>query len=137
MRTTALYALFAAIATAVNLLSQFLVGLGLQGQWGLYVGIAVGTVTGLVTKYLLDRRWIFRFQARSRRHELGAFVLYGLFSVVTTIVFWGFEIGADLLFDSPVAKYIGAAIGLTIGYVAKYWLDRSFTFSSARRTESV
>lgn len=136
MRTTALYALFAAIATAVNLLSQFLVGLGLQGQWGLYVGIAVGTVTGLVTKYLLDRRWIFRFQARSRRHELGAFILYGLFSVVTTVVFWGFEIGADLLFHSPVAKYIGAAIGLTIGYVAKYWLDRSFTFSAARRTEA-
>lgn len=122
------YALFAGIATVVNLASQYLVHLALAEPLGLVVGILVGTVTGLVTKYLLDRRWIFRFQARSRTHELRTFVLYSVFSVVTTIIFWGFELGFDALFASPFAKYLGAIIGLTIGYVAKYWLDQRFTF---------
>ena len=129
MRIAGLYTAFAAIATVVNLGSQWLVGLWVPAPWTLYVAILVGTVTGLVTKYLLDRRWIFRFRPRSRRHELGAFILYGIFSVVTTIIFWGFEIGADFLFEWDGAKYVGGAIGLAIGYTAKYWLDKRFTFN--------
>lgn len=132
MHIAARYALFAGIATVVNLGSQYLVNLWLHGAWGLYVGIGVGTATGLVTKYLLDKRWIFRFQSRSRTHELRTFVLYGLFSVVTTLIFWGFELGFDAIFGGGIAKYIGAAIGLTIGYVAKYWLDKRFTFVGGR-----
>jgi len=135
MRIAVLYAVFAAIATGVNLLSQWVVGLAVPGGWSLYAGIAVGTAMGLVTKYLLDRRWIFRFRARTQRHEAMAFALYGVFSVVTTLIFWGFEIGADLLFQTPAAKYTGAVIGLAIGYFAKYWLDRSYTFGPARRAE--
>lgn len=123
------YALFAALATAVNLASQWAVHRLVAEPAGLYLGILIGTATGLIAKYLLDRRWIFRFRPRSRTHELRAFVLYGLFSVVTTLVFWGFELGFDAAFESPWAKYLGAGIGLSLGYLAKYWLDKRVTFA--------
>jgi len=49
-------------------------------------------------------------------------------SVFTTIIFWGTEIGFDVIFDNDNAKYLGAVIGLSIGYIVKYFLDKKFVF---------
>ena len=50
------YALFAAVATGVNLSSQW-VGLQLySGPWSLAAAMAAGTATGLAAKYLLDKQ---------------------------------------------------------------------------------
>lgn len=132
MSTAVRYALFAAIATAVNLGAQALVQVLIREPIGLYIAILVGTIVGLICKYLLDKRWIFRFTSRSHTHELRTFVMYGLFSVVTTIIFWAFELGFLFLFQSEVAQYVGAALGLAIGYTAKYGLDKGFTFVPPR-----
>lgn len=131
MRIALLYTLFAAIATVVNLGTQALVHPLLPDPWGLYAGILAGTITGLVTKYVLDKRWIFGFTARSRSHEARTFILYGLFSVATTVIFWGFELGFEWLFAWDGAKYLGAVVGLAIGYLSKYQLDKRFTFTGA------
>jgi len=48
--------------------------------------------------------------------------------VFTTIIFWGTEIAFDILFQDPNAKYLGAVIGLSIGYVIKYFLDKRYVF---------
>lgn len=48
--------------------------------------------------------------------------------VFTTFIFWGFEIGFDLIFKTEMAKYIGAVFGLSIGYIIKYFLDKKFVF---------
>jgi putative flippase GtrA len=48
--------------------------------------------------------------------------------VVTTAVFWGFEFGFDHLFGTREMRYAGGVIGLAIGYVAKYQLDKRFVF---------
>ena len=48
--------------------------------------------------------------------------------IFTTIIFWGTEIAFDVIFKSAGAKYIGAIIGLGIGYIIKYFLDKKYVF---------
>lgn len=125
------YALFAIIATSVNLLTQWPVFILFEGPLVLYAAMAAGTVTGLVTKYWLDKRWIFYYTASSRGDDLWRFTLYTLMGGVTTLVFWGTEM--VFYFRVPIdgAPYWGAALGLGIGYTLKYLLDRQFVFRSA------
>jgi hypothetical protein len=52
----------------------------------------------------------------------------GLF---TTFIFWGFELGFNFLFESTPMRYLGAVIGLTIGYFVKYQLDLRYVFRNA------
>ena len=53
-------------------------------------------------------------------------------SVFTTFIFWGFEYVFDVLGQGSNWRYVGAVIGLVIGYRVKYTLDRDFVFGSAR-----
>ena len=55
-----------------------------------------------------------------------------LTSVFTTFIFWGFEYLFDALGGGGDWRYVGAVIGLAIGYRVKYTLDRDFVFGSAR-----
>ena len=58
--------------------------------------------------------------------------LYALFSVVTTLIFWTMEVAFWTIWQTSVAKYTGAALGLSIGYTAKYALDRRYVFRPER-----
>lgn len=92
------------------------------------LSVIVGTGVGLVVKYLLDKRYIFRFRPRDVVHEGGVFVLYACMGVFTTAIFWGFEFGFHYLFASKEMRYLGGVIGLVIGYYTKYQLDRRYVF---------
>lgn len=122
------YALFALFSTAVNILFQYLSFLVYSGYLSLYIAMFAGTVAGLVLKYILDKKYIFFHKPKSKRDDGKKFFLYSLMGVFTTFIFWGFEIGFDYMFDSQNAKYIGAVVGLSIGYVVKYFLDKKFVF---------
>ena len=132
MRIALLYALFCAVAIVVNIGSQ---ALALQ-LWpaGIWFSIIVGTGTGLVVKYLLDKRFIFRFKPQNAGHDSRTFVLYTLMGVMTTAIFWGFEYGFWRAFGTAQMRYLGGVIGLVIGYVAKYHLDKTFVFNSPPQT---
>lgn len=119
------YALFAAAATAVNLATQH-AALALLA--GLPLAMAAGTLTGLLAKYLLDRRWIFREAPAGMALHVRQFGLYALMGVATTLVFWATELAFEAIFASPVMRDAGAILGLAIGYVTKYQLDRRFVF---------
>ncbi len=120
------YVLFAAIATLVNLATQALVSSLTAG--GLVWSIGAGTVTGFAAKYVLDKHWIFFDGFEGRVSELRKMILYGLFSVFTTLLFWAVEIGFWFLWHTDFAKYCGAVVGLSTGYWLKYRLDRAYTF---------
>ena len=128
------YALFALLATAVNLGLQGLVLNTIRGPLALCSAIGVGTAAGLVLKYFLDCRFIFAYVNRPAGESLITFILYVFMSGITTIVFWASEILSDAIFSGGHAKYIGAVVGLTLGYTAKYQLDKRFVFS--RRSQS-
>ncbi|GJM12431.1 MAG: hypothetical protein DHS20C12_08340 [Pseudohongiella sp.] len=123
------YSLFAVLATLLNLSSQEIVVRAYRGDFALLLAMAVGTGVGLASKYLLDKKYIFRFITASHREDLGRFTLYGLTGIATTAIFWGFELGFDWLIGGKTARYVGAVIGLCIGYGVKYRLDKRYVFA--------
>lgn len=126
------YGAFAAIATAVNLAIQRAV---LQfGEEGLVFAAAMGagTIAGLVVKYLLDKRWIFYDLSAGVKDHGRKFTLYTAMGIVTTAIFWGSETAFWLIWRSDLMRELGAVIGLAIGYVVKYNLDRTFVFTDSR-----
>ena len=132
MKTAIRYTIFALISTLVNLLAQYGSFAVYSGFLDLYVAMAVGTLAGLVVKYVLDKKFIFYHTVESRKEDAQKFFLYSLMGVFTTLIFWGFEIAFDALFRGESAKYVGAVIGLAIGYVVKYFLDKRFVFKGGR-----
>ena len=127
------YAIFALIATAANIGAQDLVIRTYSGAFDILASVVVGTGVGLVVKYILDKRYIFRFRARNVAHDTQTFALYTVMGLATTVIFWGFEFGFHHIFETKEMRYLGGVIGLAIGYLTKYHLDKRYVF----RTEAV
>jgi len=126
---TVKYALFAGLATGLNIAVQRGAGQIVRGPLSLYIAILSGTTAGLIVKYLLDKRFIFYYQPPSRSDEALKVLLYLMMSGFATAVFWAVELSFHALFDFTAAKYLGAAAGLTLGYSLKYELDKRFVFA--------
>lgn len=82
----------------------------------------------MLIKYFLDKRYIFRFRARDVAHDTRTFLLYTFMGLATTVIFWGFEFGFQFLFETREMRYLGGIIGLAIGYITKYQLDKRYVF---------
>jgi len=122
------YIIFAVISTLFNLLFQYLSFLIYSDLAALYVAMFIGTLAGLIVKYVLDKKFIFYHEIKDRKDDAKKFALYSLMGVFTTIIFWGTETAFDYLSQDLKAKYLGAVIGLSIGYIIKYFLDKKFVF---------
>lgn len=125
------YVVFAVIATLANLLTQEIV-IRVTPVAPLTLSILAGTAAGFALKYILDKRFVFEDGFDGHAREAQKVALYGAFSVVTTLIFWGFEVGFWTVWGTDAAKYTGAVIGLAIGYAAKFALDRTFVFRERR-----
>jgi putative flippase GtrA len=121
------YVLFAVLATLANLITQEIV-VRMAPVGALPLSIIMGTAAGFVLKYVLDKKWVFDDDYGGHRQELQKITLYGAFSVLTTLVFWGFEVAFWTIWQTDLAKYTGAVLGLAIGYAGKFILDRTFVF---------
>lgn len=119
------YIIFAIISIAINLLTQYFV---LIFANVLCIAMFFGTFLGLITKYFLDKKFIFYYRSKNKIDDGKNFFMYSFFGIFTTLVFWGFEISFDVVFKSDLAKYVGALLGLVIGYILKYFLDKNFVF---------
>ena len=119
------YIVFALISTGVNLLFQYFSFLAYSGKFSLYLAMFVGTLSGLVVKYILDKKYIFYHETSSKKEDGKNFILYSFMGVFTTLIFWIFEIGFEYMWQM---KYLGAVIGLGIGYFVKYHLDKKYVF---------
>ena len=128
LNLTLKYALFASLATAINLSTQELSLQVYQGLHFIYVSILVGTLTGLVSKYWFDKKFIFTYQSNSAAEDIHKFILYTFTGGFTTALFWGFELSFHFIWRTRLARYGGAIIGLTLGYVVKYQLDKRYVF---------
>jgi putative flippase GtrA len=93
------------------------------------LALGAGTIVGLVVKYMLDKRWIFYDFASGVKNHSRKFTLYTAMGIVTTAMFWGAETAFWLIWRTDVMRELGAVIGLTIGYIVKYNLDRRFVFT--------
>lgn len=123
------FAGFAVAAIVINLLSQNTVLLVAGGYWfGIYLAIAFGNASGLVFKYICDKYWVFDDPGMTLAGDSRKFALYAAFGVFTTLIFWGVELAFHYAFQSAFMTNLGAVIGLGIGYVVKYNLDKHVTF---------
>ena len=129
MNTIIKYIIFALIATAVNIGAQDAVIRNYIGAFDILISMVVGTGAGLVIKYVLDKRYIFRFHTRDVAHNGKTFALYTLMGLATTVIFWGFEFVFDHFFETKEMRYLGGVIGLAIGYLSKYHLDKQYVFT--------
>ena len=128
MKLAVTYVILAFIATIANIGAQDIVIRVYDGAYDILLSVVVGTGVGLIVKYILDKRYIFSFHARNALHDGRTFLLYTLMGVATTAIFWAFEFSFHFLFESKEMRYLGGAIGLAIGYFAKYHLDKHYVF---------
>ncbi len=122
------YAAFAVVATVANLATQRLVLQGGASAERFALAVAAGTAVGLVVKYVLDKRWIFHDAEGGLRAHGRKFTLYTLMGLVTTAIFWGSETLFWVIWRTDAMRELGAVLGLAVGYVVKYNLDRRYVF---------
>ena len=123
------YSAFAIIATAANLAMQRAI---LQDETNapyFTAAVGAGTLAGLVIKYILDKRWIFYDIETGIKNHSRKFPLYTAMGIVTTAIFWGTETVFWLIWHTTEMREVGAVLGLIIGYIVKYKLDRRFVFT--------
>lgn len=127
------YGAFAVLATVANLGAQRVVLAGGDpvGAERFVLAMGVGTAVGLVVKYLLDKRWIFYDRTTGARAQGAQFALYSAMGLVTTAIFWVTETTFWMVWGTDLAREIGAVLGLGVGYVTKYLLDRRYVFVQA------
>lgn len=128
MKLAISYTLFSVIAIIANIGSQEIAVQTYSGPYAITLSILFGTGVGLLVKYVLDKKYIFQYQAQSLAHDSQLFFLYTCMGIATTLIFWGFEFGFEYLFQTKEMRYLGGVMGLTIGYVVKYHLDKRFVF---------
>jgi putative flippase GtrA len=128
-RLVIFYSLFAALSILANIGFQKISLLVYGGPFSVPLSVVVGTGVGLVVKFALDKIWIFRYRHRDLSHGIQSFILYTVMGLATTAIFWGFEFGADAIYHSEPARFTGGVVGLVIGYVVKYRLDKKFVFA--------
>jgi putative flippase GtrA len=127
------YLFLALIATAANIGTQDIVIRAYHGPYAIPASVFVGTGIGLLLKYVLDKRYIFRFVARNSVHDAQTFVGYTMMGVGTTLLFWSFEFGFNHIFQTKEMRYVGAVIGLGLGYWVKYNLDKRYVFRAGMK----
>lgn len=127
-RLVIVYSVLAVVATTLNILSQAAVIRVYSGENSIIVSMAIGTIIGLVAKYVLDKRYIFCVPKTSLRKDAFIFGLYMATGLVTTAIFWCVELGFYYVYETSTMRYLGGVIGLSIGYYCKYQLDRRYVF---------
>ena len=128
IRLATLYTAFAIVATFFNILAQDIFSYIYSGPFYILVSIIIGTGVGLVIKYVLDKKYIFKYKTQNAQHDGKVFMLYTVMGIFTTIIFWGFEFGFHAIFETKEMRYVGGVIGLMICYICKYYLDKRFVF---------
>lgn len=129
-----LYGIFALLATVANLATQVLVSWFYTGAYGMELSILAGTASGLPIKYILEKRHIFGFESENLTHDGKLLLMYSFLGVFTTALFWATEFTFQLIFETDLMRYLGGALGLAMGYVIKYHLDKRFVFVSKNST---
>jgi putative flippase GtrA len=127
-RIALVYALVSALVTAINIGTQAVFMWAYSGAYAVAVSVLAGTAIGFPIKYVLEKKHVFGFKADNLGHDTRLFILSGFVGVFTTAIFWGVEFAFHHLFGTNAMRYLGGAIGLTLGSYIKYHLDKRFVF---------
>ena len=73
IKLTFWYTLFAGLATLANIGSQDITTRLYQGRFDITLSIMVGTAVGLLVKYVLDKKYIFKYRVANLAHDTRTF----------------------------------------------------------------
>ncbi|MCQ9200679.1 MAG: GtrA family protein [Prochlorococcus marinus CUG1437] len=124
-----LYILFALFATFFNLLTQRLILSINKTNLIFFLAILSGTLVGLIIKFFLDKSYIFFDKKKDFLYLGEKFRLYTIMGIFSTVVFWGTESIFWIIWRKEIMRELGAILGLTIGYILKYRLDKRYVFN--------
>lgn len=130
------YVLFAILATLANLSAQRVMIMLDDTEIGFIKALALGTLMGLILKYVLDKIWIYEdFDQDLKAHgkKMTRYMGTGIF---TTALFWIIETVFWLTWQTDLMREIGAVVGLILGYAIKYHLDKRYVFTNERLAKS-
>jgi putative flippase GtrA len=127
-RIALVYAFVSAFATVANIATQAVSMCFYSGAYAVELSVLVGTAMGSPIKYVLEKKYVFDFKADDLVHDTRLFILYGLMGLLTTAIFWGIEFAFQYIYGINAMRYLGGAIGLTLGSFIKYNLDKRFVF---------
>ncbi|MCA2914275.1 MAG: GtrA family protein [Burkholderiales bacterium] len=130
------YAIFALLAIFANILTQKMISFYWVLGDALIVSMLGGTLVGLLTKFILDKWFIFNFFPQESIENVRAFFYYSVTGVFTTVIFWCSEVLFYWLFENKEMRYVGAILGLALGYYIKFHLDNQFTFSKVKNEKN-
>lgn len=122
------YSIFVSLAIITNLGMQYLMDQIFSVSYSYLISLFIGTLSGLVVKYFLDKKYIFLYVTTNYKEDLSKFILYSIMGLITTVIFWGFELLFYYTITYQYSKFIGGLIGLSIGYFIKYQLDKKYVF---------
>ena len=118
------YIIFCIIAILINLSTQRII-MELVFINNYFLALLIGTLFGLVIKFILDKKYIFAYSDSSIKNNSLKFSFYSFNGILTTLLFWGTESVFFFIYKTNFAREFGALIGLTIGYFIKYRLDKN------------
>lgn len=122
------YAFVSVLATVANIGVQALSIWIYSGAYAVELSVFAGTAMGFPIKYVLEKKHVFYFKADNLGHDTRLFILYGLMGVFTTAIFWSIEFAFQYIYGTDAMRYMGGAIGLSLGSYIKYHLDKRFVF---------
>ena len=123
------YILFAIFATTANLLTQRIILSFSKTTFFFFIAISLGTLIGLIIKFFLDKTFIFLDKSKDFKKVGQKFSLYSSNGILSTIIFWGIESIFWIIWKTESMREIGAIVGLSIGYIMKYQLDKKYVFN--------
>ena len=123
-----LFVLFALVSTLFNLLTQRVILSFKTTNLFFIIAILSGTIVGLIIKFFLDKSFIFFDKKNDISHLTKKFGLYTFMGIFSTLIFWGTEAFFWIIWRQENMRELGAILGLTIGYIIKYKLDKRFVF---------
>ena len=125
---TTRYTACAIASTLLNLATQWIMFRLYRGIGEFAIGLVAGTAVGLISKYLLDKFLIFNDPSLRLAENLHKFAYYCITGAFTTAIFWSSETAFALIGKREAMRFVGAVIGLSVGYFTKYHLDRRYVF---------
>jgi putative flippase GtrA len=130
---------FAFCSILINLGTQFIARISIRNtqlnairfydlELGFILQLILGTATGFIFKFIVDKFVIFKNAYAGISQTAKQIIIYTLFAIITTAIFWGTEILFKIIFEFPNNELLGGLIGLSIGYTTKFFLDKKWVF---------
>jgi putative flippase GtrA len=104
MNNISKYAMCALIAIFFNILVRELSLRLYDRLYSIIISVLSGTVIGLIVKYLLDKKYIFKHYVNGLINNGKMLAFYISTGIITTLIFWTFEFSFEYILKYKLDK---------------------------------